>query len=246
VKRLLLLIFLLNFANITSGQNFSVPDSILKELQLKEIKINDSATFKYKIVYPSDYDDSQKYPVILGLSGGPATEPIVDFCYYTMFRSEYLKSKVIILPVAPPRRSLAGLDSSEIKLFLHNIMRTENIENTRWVLVGSSMGGLAAFNFAKVEPRLFEGIIVLPGAPQFDDIPVAWSNYQIVLAVGEVDTTSFGNANNDNWRKLNSESETKLKGKVGKIQTFIMKGQGHIVSPDYNIDLVYENYFKDK
>ena len=35
----------------------------------------------------------------------------------------------------------------------------------------------------------------------------------------------------------------KLKGNVKSVEVFTIEGQGHIISPDFDIDKVYSKYF---
>ena len=100
------------------------------------------------------------------------------------------------------------------------------------------MGGFAAFNFAQAKPELFEGIITFPGGLRTEEISEKWANYKILLAVGELDEAD--------WTSLNESTKSKLEGNVKSVETFIIEGQGHIISPEYDIDKVYNKYFSTK
>ena len=236
MKQILFITSLLLISISSYGQNFEVPDSILTNLELREFEYTYTAKFNYKIVYPDKFDASKEYPVLLGLSGGNASEKIVNYCYYTLFKSDYLKDYITILPIGPSGKTLADLDSTEINLLISDIKGKGNTSSNNWILAGTSMGGLAAFNFALARPELFEGIITFPGGLKIEDVPEEWNNYKVLLAVGEND--------DENWKNIIETSKNKLIGKVKRVDTFIIEGQEHIISPDYNIDKVYEVYFK--
>ena len=235
MKTFAFFLLIMCFSMNSFGQKFAVPDSILSDLESTQFEYTFTAEFKYKVVYPVNYDSSKKYNVLLGLSGGNSNEQIVNFCYYTLFDSKYFDDYITILPLGPLGRSLADIDSTEINLLIEDVMKNHNVTDKNWIVAGTSMGGFAAFNFAFVRPELFDGIITFPGGLRTDNISEEWSNYKILLAVGEFDEKD--------WTSLNEETEAKLKGKVKSVETLILEGQEHIISPEYDIDTVYSKYF---
>ncbi len=219
------------------AQKFEVPDSILNDVVSNQFEYTYTAKFKYKVVYPANYDTLKTYKVFLGLSGGNANEQIVNYCYYTLFDSKYFENYFTILPLAPSGRSLADIDSTEINLLIDDIMKNHKVTNRNWVVAGTSMGGFAAFNFANNRPELFEGIITFPGGLRTKEVTDKWANYKVLLAIGELDEP--------NWLSLVDRTKSRLEGNVKSVETFILKGEEHIISPDYDIDKVYSKYFNE-
>lgn len=238
MKQLTVLILLLNVCFTSYGQKFKVPDSIIKELEVKEFEYIRTAKIKYKVVYPKNYDESKQYPVLLGLSGGNANDKIVNYCYYTLFKSHYFNNYITILPLGPSGSALTDMDDNEINLLIKDIKEKESVTKNNWILAGTSMGGLAAFNFAVAKPELFEGIITFPGGIREQKVSEKWKNYKIVLAVSEKD--------DDDWKTLNESTKSKLTGKVKSIEVFTIEGEEHIISPEYDINKVYDVYFNIK
>ncbi len=220
------------------GQNFHVPDSILSNVESKQFEYTYTAKFNYKIVYPLNYDKSTSYKVFLGLSGGNASEKIVNYCYYTLFDSKYLENYITILPLGPSGRPLSKMDKYEIDQLVADIMNNLNVTDQNWIVAGTSMGGLAAYNFASARPELFEGIITFPGGLGTNEISDKWKDYRILLAAGELDEKD--------WISLNNSTKDKLEGHVESIDVFTIEGQGHIIEPEYDIDKVYSKYFTIK
>ena len=235
MKKITSCIILLSLCFGSYGQKFEVPDSILNDLESKQFEYTYTAEFNYKIVYPKNYNDSTRYKVFLGLSGGNATEKIVNYCYYTLFDSKYLDNYITVLPLGPLGKNLSELNSSEINHLITDLRKNLKVTNQNWIVAGTSMGGLAAYNFASARPELFEGIITFPGGLGTNEVSEQWKNYKILLAGGELDEAD--------WVKLNNSTMTKLKGNVKDVEVFIIEGQGHIISPEYNIDKVYSKYF---
>ncbi len=235
MKKLTYCIILACISFCSYGQNFQVPDSILNDVESRQFEYTHTAKFNYKIVYPINYDHLTSYKVLIGLSGGNANEKIVNYCYYTLFDSKYFENYITILPLGPSGRPLAEMDSYEIDQLIADIIKNQKVTKSNWILAGTSMGGLAAYNFAAARPELFEGIITFPGGLGTNEVSDKWKNYRIVLAGGELDEAD--------WIRLNNETKSKLEGNVKSIEIFTIEGQGHIVSPDYDIDKVYSKYF---
>jgi enterochelin esterase-like enzyme len=238
MKELAYCIILICLSFNSYGQKFEVPDSILNGVESRQFEYTYTAKFDYKVIYPTNYDSLTTYKVLLGLSGGNANEQIVNYCYYTLFDSKYFDNYITILPLGPSGRPLTDLDSTEINLLISDIMKSEKVTNHNWIVAGTSMGGFAAFNFAYARPELFEGIITFPGGLRTEKVSKKWTNYKVLLAVGELDEA--------NWTSLNESTKSKLEGNVKSVETFIMKEQDHIVSPDYDIDKIYSKYFTKK
>ena len=222
MKKLVSCIILFNLYFGSYGQKFNVPDSILNGVESRQFEYTRTAKFRYKIVYPKNYNDSTRYNVFLGLSGGNANEKIVNYCYYTLFDSAYFDNYITVLPLGPAGRPLSELDSSEIDHLITEVMNNFKVTNHNWIVAGTSMGGLAAYNFASARPELFEGIITFPGGLGSNEVSEKWKNYKIILAGGELDE--------EDWLELNKSTMQKLKGSVKNVDVFILEGQGHIIS----------------
>ncbi|RED38244.1 putative esterase [Winogradskyella eximia] len=235
MKKLTYCIILICLSFSSYGQKFEVPDSILNGVESRQFKYTYTAKFNYKIVYPINYDSLTSYKVFIGLSGGNANEKIVNYCYYTLFDSKYFENYITILPLGPSGRPLSEMDSYEIDQLIADIKKNLKVTNDNWILAGTSMGGLAAYNFASARPELFEGIITFPGGLGTNKVSEQWENYKIVLAGGELDEAD--------WISLNNSTKSELEGHVKSIEVFTIEGQGHIISPDYDIDKVYSKYF---
>jgi hypothetical protein len=228
-----IIIFCFNFSGY--GQKFAVPEGVLDGIVSRQFEYTNDTTFDYKIVYPVNYDSLKSYKVLIGLSGGNANEQIVNYCYYTLFDSKYFDNYITILPLGPLGRPLSEMDSTEINLLMTDIMNNQKVTNQNWIVAGTSMGGLASYNFASARPDLFEGIITFPGGLGDNEVSDKWKNYKVLLAGGELDEAD--------WKSLNNETKSKLEGNVKSIVVFTIEGQGHIISPDYDIDKVYSKYF---
>ena len=238
MNKLLYIVILICLSFKCFGQNFDVPSYILDNLESRQFEYTYTAKFNYKVVYPANFDSLATYKVLLGLSGGNASEKIVNYCYYTLFDSDYFDNYITIMPLGPSGKSLADMDSTEINRLIYKITENHNVTTDNWIVAGTSMGGYAAFNFANARPELFEGIITFPGGFRNQEISDKWKNYKVLLAVGEVDE--------ERYITLNEKTKAKLEGNVKSVETFTIKGQGHIIAPAYDIDQIYSKYFIEK
>lgn len=235
MKKLTYCIILTCISFCSYAQKFAVPDSILNDVESRQFTYTYEAKFNYKIVYPIHYDRLSSYKVLIGLSGGNANEQIVNYCYYTLFDSKYFDNYITILPLGPSGKPLSEMDSYQINQLIADIQKNHKVTKSNWIVAGTSNGGLAAYTFAAVRPELFEGIITFPGGLGTNEVSKEWKNYKIVLAGGELDEAA--------WVSLNNTTRSKLEGNVKHIEVFTLEGQGHIISPDYDIDMVYSKYF---
>lgn len=240
MKNILLTILSITIGySLAYGQDLSVPDSILQELK-EVVLIDDNAkedSFVFKIVFPVNYDSTTTYPVVLCLSGGNQTESIVNYCYAAWFRSHYFKNYFTILPVNTSGKNLKDYSEFEVKALLRIVKSNFNVTDNNWIIAGTSNGGVATFNFISISPELFEGAIVMPGTIDSSIIVNAeWNHLKVILAYGEMDSQG--------WKDAIKETELKLESQGGSVESIILKGQGHILPIGFNINQVYDQYYK--
>lgn len=239
-NRILLSLFITIFTTVISAQSLTVADSILSEIQTKTIvDSNKEDTLVFKIAYPTNYDSTKTYPVLLGLSGGNQNEAIVNYCYAAWFRSDYFHNHITIMPVNSKGKNLLHYTQEEIVNVLNAIKNNFQTTANNWIIVGTSNGGRATFNFIAQEPALFEGGILIPGSiGKTVEINKDWSHMKFVLAYGEKDS--------EGWIKGTEYTKEVLTKYTPKIETIVLKGQGHILPIEYNLDFVYQQYFQIK
>ncbi|MBI9036041.1 MAG: hypothetical protein JEZ03_16390 [Bacteroidales bacterium] len=206
-SRLILFLFVF-IHNTILAQHFEIPDEVISELEYKAINVNDTIIIEYLIKYPEQFSDSLEHPVFIGLSGGSATNHIVSYCYYAMFRTSYLKNHVCIFPIAPENKTLGSLNEIEMLAFIKEIKHLQFCRMDQWITAKSSNGGIAVFDFAKASPEQFSGLITLPGVLSFKYVPKVWSNYKVLLPIGQHNTCLFGS--NMNWQRRNDSAYNQL------------------------------------
>ncbi len=229
-----ILLGLLAVSTIANAQlDMTVPEEVLAEMTKKE-----SESFSYKVVYPENYDANKEYPVVLGLSGGGQTEDIVDYCYYVMYRSDYFKKDFItVMPIAPEGKNFRTYSATEIKAMTKEIRQNENATDEGWIVIGTSNGGVASFNYASVEPKLYDGLFAMPGGTPLVVFPEEWKKYKaFVISTGLEDIPD--------WQSFTKETADNIKETGVNVTYKQITGQGHVFSPEYDVDQIYKLYFE--
>lgn len=239
IYKLILFITLLITSFTTNSQSIEVPDSIKNELIEKTFYYAGVSldTIAFKIAYPINYDSTKKYPVFLCLSGGNQSEAIVNYCYAVWFRSRYFKNYITILPINKKHKNLKGYTTNEIELTIKSIKSHFKVTNKDWIIAGTSNGGVATYNFVASNPALFKALVVMPGAiPKNRVIDENWKHLSCIIAYGDKDDKE--------WITSSNEAKVILENKVKKVSVVVLKDQEHILPLGYNINIVYDTYFK--
>ena len=102
------LAFLLLFLTLqSSAQNLTVPENILSELTtVTALLPGTTDSVQFRVAYPANYQATEQYRILLGLSGGNQSEKIVNYCYAAWFRSQHFSNYLTIMPVAPEGSNL--------------------------------------------------------------------------------------------------------------------------------------------
>jgi len=186
--------------------------------------------------FPENYSDENEYPVFIGISGGEQSPGMVEFSASTYFNSAFFKNYISIVPINTNHHNFKDYSPDDVKNFIEGIRDYFNVTNSNWAIAGVSNGGKAAFNFVAQDPLLFLYVAVFPGGI-FENKPnKEWSHLHVVLANGKKDGHS--------WL---SESETtyqKLLSVVSSIEIMVISGQSHIITKEYDINLVYSKLFQ--
>ncbi|MFT5819379.1 MAG: putative esterase [Crocinitomix sp.] len=236
MRSLILCIAFLSFQHVWS-QDLSISEEILSELETVEVQ-SDSTKYTFRVAYPDNYNPDKEYKCFLGLSGGNQSMKIVNYCYAAWFRSGYFKDYITILPVVNPAHDTANLSEyglPKIEFLLDAINENFRLK-PKWIIAGTSNGGIAAFNFVAGFPEHFEGIIVAPGlvTPEMETSAL-WNHLKVIIAYGTEDSKG--------WIKASKKSAKLLKKTVKSVQLIPLKGQGHILPVTFNVDKMYDPYF---
>lgn len=150
-------------------------------------------TLPYIIQYPQDYQEGVRYPVLLNLHGagtrGITAEEYAKSSMFARF-AEHMSIAPFIV-VAPHCTETSWFDRFEtLKRFADFVANADFADADRIYLMGTSMGGYAAWQLCMSCPSLFAALLPICGggmywsASRLKDIPV-WAFH------GALDTTVF-------------------------------------------------------
>jgi predicted esterase len=230
------ILFFLSSSLIGQQPNLTVPKEILDEMETVKVMVADSAYCMFKVVRPK-LSNGEKDPVVLCLSGGDQTEAVVNYSYAAWFRSEQFDRYWKIMPVSVDGANFKDIDSAQAVSMMTTIQREFNTHEDDWIALGTSNGGLAAFRFVAASPKLFAGVIVVPGSMSKDIVPnSSWNHLKVLLAVGSEDI--------DAWKNAADKTVELLSSDVAVVQKRIVKKAGHVLPIGFKIDPVYKAWFK--
>jgi poly(3-hydroxybutyrate) depolymerase len=133
------------------------------EVLEKTKKVGDT-TVHYKTVLPNDYDPAKAYPAILAFGGGGQTMNAVDNILDRNLRAEAeRRGYIVVAPAAPDGHYFFEEGGRIFPEFLKLILADYKIRDNKFNIVGTSNGGIAAFQVAAGNPQYFLSVTVFPG-----------------------------------------------------------------------------------
>lgn len=200
-------------------------------------KIIEFGKYKALVIYPKKYNACAQYPVFIGFSGGNQNINNIDFFNEVYFNSTYLEKYIKVLPVTDNTFSYLELTPQEIKDFVEAIKTKLNALGNGWIAVGTSNGGLVAFNFISSNPKLFSGVLVMPGGIGENIATEEWKHLVIILAHGVKDSVD--------WKSHAEQTKEKLKNQVNYLAHIELAGAAHIIKRGYSLNHLYKQFFTE-
>ena len=123
----------------------------------------------YLICYPSDYKEGEKYPVLLNLHGAGTREITLEECKEGESFAQISASasdKLIIVSPHCTRDSWYDIFETLIR-FANWLPTAPFTDPDRLYLMGTSMGGYAAWQLAMSQPQLFAAMIPICGGGMY-------------------------------------------------------------------------------
>jgi len=203
----------------------------------RTLQLSDGNFLGYLLLLPTDFDETQSYPVLLALPPGPQDQQMVQAGLF-YWQQGPARGWVVVSPAAPEGQLFFQGAERYLPELLDEISRTVKVEGDKVHLAGVSNGGLSAFRVALDHPERFASLVTLPGFPptqaDFDSLD-RLRDLPISLFVGERDS---------NWRSQVQTTEMRLKELGARVSLTVMAGQGHVIqtlSSDQLFDL-FDSY----
>ena len=134
------------------------------------IKIKEFKRIKYIVCYPDNFNENQKYPLLLKLHGaggrGDDITPLLRDSAFLKQREKF--SDFPFLTIMPLCHENTWFDMWEqLKEFLINMTALPNVDAERVYLMGASMGGYATWAMAMSCPEIFAAIVPICGGGMY-------------------------------------------------------------------------------
>jgi len=170
LKSILYAHLLFLFYSFTSCDGVMNPKSgyQLTNAQIQTLDFNTA----YTLAIPSSYSrDQQPVPLILALhyGGNPHNQIGRDFINTLVLPALEKLNAIIIAPVVPTEGDWTQYENRiAVMLLLDNIKNNYNIDSTRTIITGFSMGAIGTWYYAERYPEEFTAAIPIAGIPVGD------------------------------------------------------------------------------
>lgn len=208
-----------------------VPQEIKEELEIKSISYN-GRLVNYGIAYPKGYDKTKKHSVLMCLTGGGFSQELAYYYYHAYSPRETFKEYIKIYLIAT-NKSLLSYSSQDWKEVMTALDDQEYLTQNGWVISGASNGGVATYGLISALPQKFNGYITIPGSMGRHEFLNEWKNYKVLIVYMDQD---YG------WIESSKRDFNKLNKHIKDIELFEIKGHGHILPKNYNIEKIYRKY----
>jgi len=131
------------------------------------LSLTDQEVRPYTVYVPEDYQPDKEYPLLVYLHGSGQDDR-------ALFTTDFIKENFIVL--APNGRGTSNCFATEeaqkdIKESIDDVRKNYNINDSRIVLSGFSMGGYGVYRTYYEHPGLFHALAIMSGHP---NLAVKW------------------------------------------------------------------------
>ena len=212
---------------------FSVPFSTMaqeKEIFKKEQFIQEGDTLNYRILFPRDFSEDKKYPVVLFLHGagerGNDNEAQLTHGSKLFFEKREEFPAIVIFPQAPKDDYWAKVEVARdtipyefnfkneeeptkalhlVMALLTSLSSEDYIDKNRIYLGGLSMGGMGTFELLSRQPELFAAAFAICGGADPGIVKNYSPGFNIWIFHGEKDNVVLPEYSKTMAREINSK-----------------------------------------
>jgi len=180
----------------------------------------------YAISLPSNYKREEPRPLILALHPGGSPGAYYGSQNMRQIFEPALRdlNAIIVAPDVPTRRWTSDTSDRGVMALLSNIVETHNVDRSRILVTGFSLGGRGTWFFATHHPDFFTGAIPIAGRPGEDPLETL-SDIPVHIIHSRVDdVVPFGPA---------EEAAQTLKGLGSPVAFAALDGVGHFSMGGY-------------
>ncbi len=231
MKKLIILIIAF-FVGISTN-TFSQPQTGIFNVQYNDRGVISSIA----VSVPEDYDSTKSYPFLFGWHGsGDSGNNMRNILY------QLLSSRVGAILVCPDINNVLSLDGSYLNNFIdycnEYTFSHYNIDSTKKIAIGFSMGGGIAYQLGLLNPEIYTGVIghaPAIGTGQFNQ--TMWNNITKIKMATILGTLDF------NWTAVNALM-LEIQNRNGELLYLVKPGVTHVDNDYFNSQEIYDDYMQ--
>ena len=180
----------------------------------------------YAVSVPAGYDPATPHPLILALHPGGKQGSYYGSLHMRQMFEPALRglNAVVVAPDVPTRRWTSDVSDRGVMALLDRIIETYNIDRSRVLVTGFSLGGRGTWFFATRHPDFFTGAIPIAGRPGDDPLDALGNMPVHVIHSRADDVVPFGPA---------EEAARQLEGAGGTVAFTALDRVGHYAMGGY-------------
>ena len=180
----------------------------------------------YAVSVPAGYDPATPHPLILALHPGGKQGSYYGSLHMRQMFEPALRglNAVVVAPDVPTRRWTSDVSDRGVMALLEQILETYNIDRTRILVTGFSLGGRGTWFFATRHPDFFTGAIPIAGRPGDDPLDALGDMPVHVIHSRADDVVPFGPA---------EEAARQLREAGGAVEFTALDRVGHYAMGGY-------------
>ena len=232
-RSLAILCYMLLSVGLLTAQN---------DLYQKKMYIHKTDTLRYRIMYPMNYDESKKYPLVIVLHGsgerGNDNEKQLVHGASLFANTENRRNfpAIVIFPQCPSNGFWAPVSWENNKFsyvmkskptepmqlvirLIKDLVKTKAVDSKRMYVTGLSMGGMGTFDLICRYPNIFAAAAPICGGVNIERLAKI-KNMPVRIYHGAADNIVPPAHSEEAYKKLISEGSTKAK-------LILFQGVGH-------------------
>ena len=179
----------------------------------------------YAVSVPAGYDPATPHPLILALHPGGKQGSYYGSLHMRQMFEPALRglNAIVVAPDVPTRRWTSDVSDRGVMALLEQILDTYNIDRSRVLVTGFSLGGRGTWFFATRHPDFFTGAIPIAGRPGDDPLDALGDMPVHVIHSRADDVVPFGPAE-DAARQLQEAGGTVAFTALDRVGHYAMGG----------------------
>ena len=214
--------------DIEDEEKAQIDPTVLQKLKpgsyMQTWQMPDGRVVSFTVAIPQNYIDERPVPLILALHYG--TEKVTQFfgnqMVHAMVQPATAELDGIIIAPDVINKSWADFRCEEcVMALLNEVCKTYNVDKSRILVLGYSMGAKGTWHFAGKHPDFFTAAIPIAGHPPIDYMDTRWTVPMLAIHSNTDEVFPF---------QVVDDAVRKLQARGDQVQIFPLKDISHYES----------------